>query len=76
MSERRYSVTYIVHAATTVDVMAGSLEEAKEIADRDVYAGVCHQCSDVIDVGDIGDMIQIIDGETDEVVWTPEDDQP
>lgn len=71
MGKKTYRVTYIVHAATTVDVEATSLEEAKELADRNVHAGVCNQCSDILDVGDIGDMIQVVDDESGEVIWEP-----
>ena len=76
MSKRHYSVMYIVHAATTVDVMAESVEESKEIADREVHASVCHHCSSIIDVGDIGDIIQVMDEDSGEVVWEPEEDEP
>jgi len=41
----KYAVTYSVNASQTIEVEADSKEQAKELADKNVFASVCNYCS-------------------------------
>ena len=76
MTQRRYSVMYTVHASTTVQVAAESAEEAIALSNSMVHASVCHHCADIVQIDDIGDVVEVIDVEAGTVAWTPPEETP
>ena len=62
MSKKKYSVQFEVYASTVVIVEAESEEQAREIALQNAYAPcLCHQCSDDVEIGDIGDITEVLE---------------
>lgn len=52
----KYRVSFIVHASTVpIEIEAANEEQAEAKANQLVYAGLCHHCSDRIELGDIGE---------------------
>ena len=57
--------SFVSTASTWVEVEADNEEEAQEIAEREVYATLCHQCSDGVELsGDWDfDSVEELDNE-------------
>jgi hypothetical protein len=51
---KKWIVVLPVHASTYVRVEAETEEEAIEEAFKHVHVGLCHQCSDEIQIDEIG----------------------
>ena len=62
----KYTVIYAVHASTWVDVEfpEGELPTRAQIiekADNEVGPSLCHQCSSELEIGDIGEVADVLD---------------
>ena len=72
--EVEYRVYFIVHAATSVQFSAppglNSDQVMKLIDKKNLWPcpDVCHQCSDEIEVGDLGDEVEILCDH--KVIWS------
>jgi hypothetical protein len=60
----KYFVTFEVYASTVIEVEANSENEARDIANEKCYCPtLCHQCSNDIEVSDIGEIVDIQEAE-------------
>lgn len=48
----KYEVTLLVSGTTSITVEAESEEEARDLAYREAYVSLCHQCSEELEVSD------------------------
>lgn len=55
----KYYVTFDVYGSATVEVCAGSEDEAKEKASKRIHVSLCHQCSRELNVDDIGEITNV-----------------
>ena len=55
----KYSVAISVDATVHVDVEAESKEAAERAAYKAARVSICHQCSRGLDVGDLGDVLDV-----------------
>lgn len=56
----KYAVHFNVYASQVVEVEADNEEEAKEKAiDKFEPVCLCHQCSDLVDIGDDGEIVEV-----------------
>ena len=55
----KYVVTIEVYATTRVEVEADSADQAETKAFKNAHVSVCHQCSHKLDIGDLGDVLEV-----------------
>lgn len=56
----KYLVVFEVYASTTVEVEAGSEEEARDLANEKAYCpSVCQYCANEVEISDIGDITEV-----------------
>jgi hypothetical protein len=58
---KKYLVIFNVHASASAEVKAESREEAEEKAARKVHPSVCHQCARDVQIGDVGEVVDMIE---------------
>lgn len=56
---KKWAVMIEVYASTLVVVEAETEEAARDAAYETAHVSVCHQCSDHLEVGDLGDVLEI-----------------
>ena len=55
---KKYLVSIPWHAVVFVHVEANSIEEAKEKGLEEAYPGLCHQCTDTVEMGEFADQYE------------------
>ena len=64
VGEEEFSVMYTVYASTHVKFFApanSTYEQLAALAEKHIDCpSVCHQCSDKLEVGDLGDLNEIV----------------
>lgn len=61
---KTYSVLYEVYASTSVDItvpVGTSRDDIIALADKEVCASVCHQCSKEVEISDVGPVLEVLD---------------
>lgn len=57
--KQKWFVVFNVYASTSMQVEADTEEEARELAEQNVHVSLCHQCSREVDIGDVGEILEV-----------------
>jgi hypothetical protein len=55
----KWVVIFQVYASTRVEVDAETADEAVTVATKKTHVSICHQCSRHLEVGDLGEILEI-----------------